>query len=74
MDALAGSLQHGLQQRRSRALAVGAGNMNDGGQPVLRIAELGQQRLDAAERQIHAPRVQRLELGQQLVTRVHGAP
>ena len=74
VHALAGCLQHGLQQRGGGALAVGAGDVDDRRQAVVRVAEPGQQRLDAAERQIDAPRVQRLHLGQQIVARAHGAP
>ena len=72
VHALAGGLQHRLQEGRERALAVGAGDVDHRRQAVLRVAELGEQRLDAAERQVDQPRMQRLELGQQLVARAHG--
>ena len=74
VDALAGRLQHCLEQRGGGTLAVGAGDVDDGRQAVLRIAELGEQRLDAAKRQVDAPRMQRLQFGQKLVTCAHGAP
>ena len=48
VHALAGRLQHRLEEGRHRPLAVGAGDMDDRRQAILRIAELGQQRLDAA--------------------------
>ncbi len=44
-----------------------------GAKPMLRVAELAEQALDAAERKVDQPRVQRPQLGQKLVTRSHGA-
>ena len=71
VHALAGGLQHGLEEGRHRALAVGAGDVDDRRQALLGMAELGQQRLDAAERQVDQPRVQRLQLGQNVIARGH---
>ena len=65
VHALARRLQHGLEVGRGRALAVGAGDVDDGRQAILRVAELGQQPLDAAERKVDQLRVQRPQLGQQ---------
>ena len=65
VHALAGRLQHRLEEGRRRALAVGAGDVDDGRQAAFGIAELGEQRLDAAEREVDQPRMQRLQLGQQ---------
>jgi hypothetical protein len=74
VHALAGCLQHGLEIGRSRALAVGAGNVDDGRQARLRIAELGQQPLDAAERKVDQLGMQDPQLGQQLIACAHGPP
>ncbi len=71
---LARRLQHGLEERGGGALAVGAGNMNDRRETLLRVAQLGEQRLDAAERKVDQPRVQLSQLGQELVARAHAAP
>jgi hypothetical protein len=65
-------LQHRLQERRHRPLAVGARHMDHGRQPALGMAELAQQRLDTAERQVDQERMQPLQLGKQLVARAHG--
>jgi hypothetical protein len=47
--------------------------MNDGRQVLLGMPQLGEQRLDAPERKIDQPRMQPLQLGQQLVARAHVA-
>ena len=65
VHALARRLQHGLEVGDGRALAVGAGDVDDGRQAGFRVAELGQQPLDAAERQVDQLRMQRPQLGQQ---------
>ena len=72
VHALAGGLQHGFQKGCERALAVGAGDVNHRRQAILRIAELGQQRLDTAERKVDQPRMQRLEFGQDVFACAHG--
>ena len=63
-----------LRKARRRALAVGAGDVDDGRQALLRVAELVEQPLDAAERKVDQLGMQRPQLGQQSVTRAHGAP
>ena len=73
MHTQARRLQHGLQERRHRALAVGARHMDHGRQPALGMPELGQQRLDAAQRKVDQERMQPLQLGKQLVARAHGS-
>ena len=74
VDALARRLQHGFQERGGGALAVGAGDMDDGGQAGFGVAELGEQRLDAAERQVDQLGMQLPQLGQEIVARAHAAP
>ena len=54
-------LQHRLQESDRRALAVGARHMNDGRQPPVRIAERGQQPLDASQGKIDDLRVELFE-------------
>ena len=61
VDPVAGGFEAGAQGRDRRALAVGAGDMDDRRQLVLRIAERRQQPLDAAERQVDQLRVQRAQ-------------
>ena len=46
MHACTRSLQHGLEVGRDRSLAVGAGDVHDRRQALVRIAELGEQALD----------------------------
>ena len=64
MDAVARRFEAGAQGRDGRALAVGAGDMDDRREPVLRVAQRGEQALDAAERQVDLFRVQAAEPGQ----------
>ena len=59
MHALARGLEDRAHERDGRALAVGAGDVDDRRQPPLRMAERGEQPLDAAERQIDALGMQR---------------
>ena len=59
-------LEHRLQVGGDRALAVGAGDVDDRRQRSCGIAELRQQPLDAAERQVDQLRMQRLHLGEEL--------
>ena len=49
MDAFARRFEKGAQIGDGRALAVGAGDMDDRRQPVLRPPELLEQALDAVE-------------------------
>ena len=49
---MSGGLKDRAQEGDGRALAVGAGDMKERRQRLLRIAETGQRRLDAVERQI----------------------
>ncbi len=65
-------LEHGLEICGGRPFAVGSGNVDDGRQMVLRVAELCQQLRDAPERQIDQQRMQSPQLGQKLVARRHG--
>ena len=73
VHALARGLEHGLEEGGRRALAVGAGDVDDGRQALLRVAELVEQPRDAAERKVDQLGMQRPQLGQQSVTREHGA-
>ena len=59
VDAPARGLQHGAQIGDDRALAVGAGDMDDRRQAALRMAERGEQPRDAVERQVDQLRMQR---------------
>ena len=52
MDPGAGRLEAGAQHGDDRALAVGAGDVDDRRQPALGMAERGEQPLDAAEREV----------------------
>src|SRR5262249_46046046 len=45
-------LQHRAREGTGRTLAVGAGDMDDRRQPVLRIAKVGEKTLDAVENEI----------------------
>ncbi len=58
MGAVAGGFGAGAHRRDGRTLAVGAGDMDDRRQMVLRIAERRQQPLDPAERQVDLLRMQ----------------
>ena len=68
------SLQHGLEVGRDRSLAVGAGDVHDRRQALVRIAELGEQALDPPQRQVNQQRMQQLELGEELRARGHVGP
>ena len=59
MDAVAGGLKQRAREGGGRALAVGAGDMNDRRQVELGIAEPVEQPRDAIERKVVALRVQR---------------
>ena len=54
MHLLARRLERGAQEGAGRSLAVGAGDMEDGRQPVLRAAQLVEQRGDAIEAELIA--------------------
>jgi hypothetical protein len=74
VHALARRLQHGFEVGHGRAFAVGAGDVDDGRHPGLRVAELRQQPLDAAQREVDELGMQGPQLGQQLIARAHDAP
>ena len=59
MHALPRGLEDRAHERDGRALAVGAGNVDHRRQAPFRMAERGEEALDAAEREIDAFRVQR---------------
>ena len=59
MRAVAGRLGDGAQIGHGRALAVGPRDMDDRRQAVLRIAEIGEQPLDAVEREVDRLGVER---------------
>src|SRR5207248_5063764 len=73
VDAIAGGFETGAQCREGRSLAVGARDMNRGRQPVLRVAERGEQALDAAQGQVDLFRVQRHQALQHPITLMNGA-
>ncbi len=52
MDAVAGRFQEGAQESDHRTLAVGPGDMDDGGKLLLRMAQSPKQGLDAPKREI----------------------
>ena len=58
MHAMSARFEAGAQCGYRRSLAIGAGDVDDRRQPVLRITERRKQPLDAAERQIDQFRVQ----------------
>ena len=58
MNALSVGLQYGAQKRNQRAFGVGAGDMNNGRQPLLRVTESNQQAAHPVKRQIDALWVQ----------------
>ena len=61
MDAIAGRLEEGAQKGKGRALAVGAGDMDDRRQMLVRTAECREQPLYPLERQIDEPDMERLQ-------------
>jgi len=69
MHAFAGRFEHGAHEGDGRALAVGAGNVNDRRQPPFRMIERGEQTLDPAKRQIDALGMQRQQPRQHGVER-----
>jgi hypothetical protein len=71
--ARAGGFEDRLQVGGDGTLAVGAGNVHDRRQPLVRIAQLAEQPLDPAERQVDQQRVQQLHLGEELGARRHAA-
>ncbi len=71
MHTLPSRFQHRLEVSRHRTLAVCPGYMHDGRQFGVRVAELGQQPLDAPERQVDELRVKQLQIGQELVALRH---
>src|SRR4029078_8657918 len=56
-----------------RAFAVGAGNVHDGRQLLVRTTELAEQPLDATEREVDQQRMQQFHLGEELGARLHAA-
>jgi hypothetical protein len=71
VDPEAGRLGHGADEGDGRALAVGAGDMDDGGQAKLRIAEDGAEGAHTVQREVDLLRVAQT---QAFGNRVHGAP
>ena len=71
VDPFAGSLQHCPHERRRRALAVSAGDMDDRRQTVFRMAKVGHQPLDALERQVNLPRMECQEALQDGARTIH---
>ena len=71
MHGIAGGFEHGLEVGGDGALAIGAGDMHDGRQPEMRVAELGKQALDAAQGQVDQLRMKQLKIGEELVARGH---
>ncbi len=69
VHAFAGRFEHRAHECDGRALAIGAGDMDDRRQPPFRMIELGQKALDAAERQVDAPGMQRQQPRQHGVDR-----
>ena len=61
MDAVTGGFEDGPRKGGDGALAVGAGDMDDRRQPVLRIAKERQHALYAAKREVIALRMDRRE-------------
>ena len=73
VHARAGGFEDRLQVGGDRALAVGAGDVHDRRQLRVRIAQLAEQPLDTAERQVDQLRMQQLHLGEELGARRHAA-
>ena len=73
VHARAGGFDDRFQVGGDGALAVGAGNVHDRRQLLVRIAQLAEQPLDTAERQVDQLRVQQLHLGEELGARRHAA-
>ena len=59
VHAFAGRFEDGARKRDGRALAVGAGDVNERRQAAFGMIERREQALDSAERQIDAPRMKR---------------
>ena len=82
MHAPTGGFPDGAQEGTGAAFAVGAGDVDDRGQALFGIAELGQQPVQPIEAEIHQPRVQAREpsehgvgvVAHPLVTRPPGGP
>lgn len=66
MHARTGGFQDRPQERGRRTLAVGPGNMDDGRQTLVRLAELGEEAFDAPERQVDQLGMQEFQLRQEL--------
>ena len=58
---LAGGLDHRAQECGGRALAVGAGDVDDRRHPALRVAELVHEHAHPVEREVDLARIERLE-------------
>ena len=67
MDAISLRFQAGAQHGAGAALAVGAGHMEHRRQPVVRIAQRGEQPFQPAEGQINLGRMQRIGIAQQRI-------
>ncbi len=74
VDAFSGRLERGAHEGDGRALAVGSRDMHDGRQALVRRAEVGEQTLDAAERKIDPPGMQRRETRGDCIGLVHQGP
>ena len=74
VDAGAAGLEAGAQRGDDRALAVGAGDVDDRRQPALGMAERGEEPLDAAEREVDDLGVQRRQpVEDRVAARAHSA-
>ncbi len=71
VHARARRLQHRLEIGGDGSLAVGAGDVHARRKPLVRVAELRQQPLDASERQIDQLGMQQFQLGEELSARRH---
>ena len=73
VHAAAGALEAGAEHRHHRALAVGAGDVDDRRQAALGVAEGGEQPLDAGEDEVDDLGVQRGQAVEDAVARLHQA-
>ena len=74
MHLLAARFQNRPHEGDGRALAVGSRDMDDRRQAFLRRAEIGEQALDAAERQVDDAGMQRRETRGDGIGLVHQGP
>ena len=73
MNRKAGGFADAPQKGKGRPLAVCAGDMHDATKRFFRIAERGQQSLDAPERQVDDSRVIRPQPFDEMITPQRGA-